>query len=87
MPRRPGQKQPLLLARSVDHRDVDVGILACVGADHDRLPIGRHGVSRHVMLHALAVTYREVLDPTVGVAYKDLPPLGAALVRCDVEIA
>src|SRR5258708_29592528 len=39
------------------------------------------------MLHAITVAYREVLDPAVGMAHEDLPPLSAALVRRVVQIA
>src|SRR6202162_4904752 len=39
------------------------------------------------MLYTLALAHREVLDPAVWVAHKDLPPLGAATVRAVVQIA
>ncbi len=87
MPRRVRDQEPLLFALRVHHRDVDVRVLPRVGADQNRPAVRRHRVARQVVLHVIAIAHGEVLELTVRTAHVHLPPLGAAPIRCEVQIA
>src|SRR6266566_6642843 len=87
MPCRARDDQALMPRLRVADRDVDVALVASVGADRDACAVGRCRRLRQVVLNPVGFADRELLDESILAPHIDLPSLAAASIGCAVELA